>query len=232
MNNIAHLTSATFRNNTFLEMYNRLNPKAELNIIYNDTQYIKKYNLKFKLWKISNNCNIIKNILPDNIEYIFFTEDDVEYPINTLEILYKNINEIPEADCITTSTVCRFQKVPMMWDFKLNENDIPELETYNVLKHRVKNKGIQKIGATSLNCFLIKRDLFNKLIFRGCDINNTFTVDVMFFYMIWCLGFNVYINLDIPTIHDYSNLYKGKYTNMDKQDLINKIRTEPFKELI
>ena len=208
---ITGLTLKTNRSNIFNNMYDRLNPKPDEYIIYEDNEPLSDHSMLSKLMRIGKNYNLAKKLIPNNTDYVFILEDDVEVPINIIDILYNDLINY-DADCITTVTKCRRTGAPMCWDSKF--------ET-------IENTGIKKIYATSLNCLIIKKELFDKMIFVGFDTAKNKPIDANFFIMLNYFTDKIYCNYNVPTIHAYNQLYKGRY-KCSKKIIKNLLRKEPL----
>lgn len=220
-NRIIAITPFTNRNKIFKEFISRMDPKPDLLITYNEKEYITDSSLKSKLWKVACNYNLLKKLTPkENYDYVYIMEDDVEVPINILNIFLKNMNDNKSIDIISTSVMCRNANKRMVWNI--------DHETNFVKTYTGDSIGIKKVGCTSLNSFLIKRKPFKKSIFLGQDESHKLTVDTLYFYYLNCLGYNTYCNFDIPTIHDDKNIWGGKLSNFDRNQIIKYIRKVPL----
>lgn len=216
-NNIVAVTPFTNRNKIFKNFISNMNPKPDLLITYNEKDYISDSTLKSKLWKVACNYNLLKKMTPnENYEYVYIMEDDVEVPINILNILIKNLRDNNSIDIISTSVMCRKTNKRMVWNI--------DYETNYVKPYNGDSIGLKKVGCTSLNCFLIKKNPFKKSLFLGQDESHKLTIDTFYFYYLNCLDYNVYCDFDIPTLHDNESLWEGKFSGFDKNEIINYIR--------
>jgi hypothetical protein len=188
---ICGLTLAVYRDKTFFKLLPKLNPKPDIFIIRNVEPAKEVWR---QLQSIALGYNNYRKLAPDNITHYWIIEDDCIFPHNTLDILIDNLKQT-KSDAITISVYNRYAKHIMVWNLKKTTKG-------KLVKVDINDKtGLKQVDVSSLNCFLIKKEVFCSEDFVVSNYNTELYVDTLFFTKLRKRGYTLYCNFDIRTEH-------------------------------
>lgn len=187
---ICGLTLAVYRDKIFFDLLPKLDPKPDYFVIKNGSTQRKIPN---QLIDIAEGYNEYRNLAPEDTSHYWVVEDDCVLPEDVLGTICENMVDT-NADVITVPVYNRFAKHIMIWRLKNINGKIKKVDI-------VDKGGLIPVDASSLNCFLIKKDVFMSQNFKPSNYNFELYVDTLFFTNLRKNGYTVYCNFDIRTEH-------------------------------
>lgn len=145
--------------------------------------------------RIANIHNQIRELVGQDIDYIFSIEDDGVLPDNALSWLVNSMQARPHAGLITGVEVGRWG-VPYVGAWKANDLFAPTEITS--LASKVMSEDVDEIDACGLYCALIQADLYKTHHF---NTNNGLGPDINMSLEFRQLGWKNYIDWFIPVTH-------------------------------
>lgn len=195
---ITAITTTTFQKE-FNELIKKLNPKPDVWIIFNDSP--KKIVDHVKVFsRIAHNYNKIRTLVPDSANYVVIMEDDILYR-EDIQKVYLDLMNTNKYDILTTPVMHRhgldfdanYSLFPMVWYIKY-EGD-------SKCRFWVNGEGVQEVDASSLHYVFMKKEVIDKIQFTGINVTGNLSIDEYFFLSAKKLGYRIFCNFDIKTIH-------------------------------
>jgi len=188
---ICGLVLSVYRDRTFFKYLPKINPKPDIFIIRNTKPLLA---VKDQLQSIADGYNKCRLFAPDDTTHYWIVEDDCILPTDVLQTLK---NDMIKANCdvVTVPVYNRFAKHLMVWNLQKTIHG----ELYK--KDIIDKTGLKQVDVSSLNCFLIKKDVFLSEYFSISNHNKELYVDTLFFARLRKKGFTVYCNFNVRTEH-------------------------------
>lgn len=146
-------------------------------------------------WHISAIHNQIKELIADDIEWVFSIEDDGILPVNALSWLVNDVQTQPNVGLVTGVELGRWG-VPYVGAWKVDNIDNPQRITS--MESKVGSSVVEEIDACGLYCALIRADLYKQHEFNS---TNGLGPDINLALEIRQCGFQNYIDWFVPVTH-------------------------------
>jgi glycosyltransferase involved in cell wall biosynthesis len=146
-------------------------------------------------YRIATIHNQIRELLPDDTDYVFSIEDDGILPVNALSWLVNDVQNYSSPGLVTGVELGRW-KVPYVGAWQAD--DIMRVKNLRSMESKVGSNKVEEIDACGLYCALIRADLYKQHEFTsfnglGPDINMSLEFRQ--------LGFKNYIDWFVPVTH-------------------------------
>jgi hypothetical protein len=194
---ITAITTTTHQNE-FRKMMKNLDPKPDVWIIFNDVLDSKPRGYVEVFSRIASNYNKLKNLIPDDTEYVVVMEDDVIYQSNIQDIFYNLVKE-HDYDILSIPVMHRHVYLPkhtiypMVWKIQYTGE--------GKSRYWINGNGVEEIDASSLHYVFMKKDVISKIQFTGVNVTYLLAIDEYFFISAKKLGYKSFCNFDIKTNH-------------------------------
>lgn len=145
--------------------------------------------------RISNIHNQIRQLIDDDVDWIFSIEDDGILPVNALSWLVNDVKKYPHVGLVTGVELGRWG-VPYVGAWTVD--NILDVQKVTSLESKVGSSDVDEIDACGLYCALIRADLYKQHEFGS---GNGLGPDVNMALEFRSLGFKNYIDWFVPVTH-------------------------------
>lgn len=153
--------------------------------------------------RISAIHNQIRELLPEDCDYVFSIEDDGILPMNALSWLVNDVQSYPAAGLITGVELGRWG-VPYVGAWTVD--NVMDVKKITSMESKVGTSKVEEVDACGLYCALIRADLYKQHDFGS---GNGLGPDINMALEFRQLGFKNYIDWFIPITH--LTYYEGKH---------------------